>query len=38
LRRFDESHREVVNRLEELGVHMREQTQALIRIQARLAD
>jgi hypothetical protein len=37
-RRFDQSHREVLRRLEDLGVHMREQTQALIRIQARLAD
>jgi hypothetical protein len=31
-----ESHREVMARLIDLGVHMREQTQALIRIQGRL--
>lgn len=31
-----ESHREVASRLEDLGVHMREQTQALIRSQGRL--
>jgi hypothetical protein len=31
-----ESHREVIARLEDLGVHMREQTQALIRMQGRL--
>jgi septation ring formation regulator EzrA len=38
LKRFRESHREVIARLEDLGVHMREQTQALIRIQSRLAE
>jgi branched-subunit amino acid aminotransferase/4-amino-4-deoxychorismate lyase len=37
LARFRDSHREVMARLEDLGVHMREQTQALIRIQGRLS-
>ena len=31
-----EAHRAVMARLEDLGVHMREQTQALIRIRGRL--
>jgi hemerythrin len=36
LARHGESHREVIARLEDLGVHMREQTAALVRIQGRL--
>lgn len=36
LRRTGESHNEVMTRLEDLGIHMREQTQALMRINERL--